>query len=319
MLSITRGAGRPSGDGRGRGRRARMPLLVSVAVNAALIAAFFHALTLGYRWQGLFDRKPGEVPAERISFLRLPAAPTAQPGRSGGDGQPVGGRPTAVRRPRFVPPTSAPSTPAPAAPVTAPSGAGDRPGPGGSGAVVGEGGPAQGLRPTYADPRLWTRPGTLVVAPKSAKERIDSVIADNLGPVRDSILAAQALAAGQRKPGDWTVKGPGGTWGVDQRSIHLGKIAVPNALLALLSSSFQKNLRGNPTAFANERRLAEVRRDLMDHAQREIAEDDFRGAVKAIRARKDRERNERIAEQRRRSAEGGAVADAPPGPGTQPR
>lgn len=322
MLSITRGSrrgtGQRAGDDRGRGRRARTPLLVSVAVNAALMAAFFHALTLGYRWHGLFERKPGEVPAERISFLRLPPGPTAQPGRSGGDGRPVGGQPTVVRRPRFVPPTGAPSTATPA-PAPVQSGAGSRPGPAGSGAVVGEGGPAQGLRPTYADPRLWTRPGTLVVAPKSAKERIDSVVADVLGPARDSILAAQALAAGQRKPGDWTVKGPGGKWGMDQQSIHLGKIAVPNALLALLSSSFQQNLRGNPTEIANERRLAEVRRDLMNHAQREIAEDDFRGAVRAIRARKDRERNERLAERRRNAESGGAVADVPATPASQPR
>ena len=124
-------------------------------------------------------------------------------------------------------------------------------------------------------------------------------------------VAAQALAAGQRKPGDWTVKGPGGKWGIAQRSIHLGKIAVPNALLALLSSKFQENLRGNPTLAAEARRMSDVRRDLMDHAQREIAEDDFRGAVKAIRARKDRERNARLAERRAIAEAAAPTADAP--------
>jgi hypothetical protein len=104
---------------------------------------------------------------------------------------------------------------------------------------------------------------------------------------------------------------------MDPQSIHLGRIKVPTALLGLLSSSFQKNLRGNPTEMANERRLAEVRRDLMDHAQREMAEDDFRGAVKAIRARKDRERAQRLAE-RRQAAESEPVA-ADGGAATQPR
>jgi hypothetical protein len=323
MLSITRGTrrgkGRPSSDAVGARRGARTWLAVSLAVNAGLMLAFFHALTLGYRWDGLFERKSGEVPAERISFFRLPAGPAALPGRSGGDGRPVGGQRTAATRPRFVPPTGAPAAPT-TAPAPVAGGAGERPGPAGSGAVVGEGGAEEGIRPTYADPRLWTRPGTLAAAPKSAKERIDSVIADGLRPARDSILAARELAAGQRKPGDWTFKGKGGTWGMDQRSLHLGKIAVPNALLALLSTSFQQNLRGNPTEMVNERRLAEVRRDLMDHAQREIAEDDFRGAVRAIRARKDRERNERLAERRRNAEGAGTVADAPTGgPGAQPQ
>jgi hypothetical protein len=45
----------------------------------------------------------------------------------------------------------------------------------------------------------------------------------------------------------------------------------------------------------------------MDHAQREMAEDDFRGAVRAIRQRKDRERAARLAERRRPADEGASV------------
>jgi hypothetical protein len=52
------------------------------------------------------------------------------------------------------------------------------------------------MRPTYADPRLWQRPDVAISAPKSAKQRVDSVIADRLGGVRDSIAAANAIAAG---------------------------------------------------------------------------------------------------------------------------
>jgi hypothetical protein len=108
--------------------------------------------------------------------------------------------------------------------------------------------------------------------------------------VRDSMIAANAAAAGQRKPGDWTLKGPGGKWGMDQSAIRLGKISIPNAVLALLSENLQKNLRGNPIQMAEDRRLASIRADLLQHAQREMNEDAFRQAVKDIRARKERER-----------------------------
>lgn len=307
MHSITPAPARRGAPG--SGRRTRASFVVSVGVNVAVLALFLRAVTVHDGWYDAFVKRPGEVPAERISFLQLPSGPTTQAGRSGGDGRAPSAGPRVVARPRFVAPTTSGvpiAPPAPAAPANA--GGGDRPGPGGSGDVVGDGGPTAGMRPTYADPRLWQRPDIAVSAPKSAKQRADSVIADQFGPVRDSIAAAQEIAAGQRKPGDWTVKGPGGTWGVDQRNIHLGSIKVPTALLGLLSSSFQKNLRGNPIELANERRLTDVRRDLMDHAQREMAEDDFRGAVKAIRARKDKERAERMAE-RRRNAEGSIAAD----------
>jgi ATP phosphoribosyltransferase regulatory subunit HisZ len=86
------------------------------------------------------------------------------------------------------------------------------------------------------------------------------------------------------------MKGPGGTWGMDQQNIHLGKVKIPNAVLALLSGNLQKNLRGNPTELANERRLSDIRADLLQHANREMSEDEFKQAVKAIRQRKDRER-----------------------------
>jgi hypothetical protein len=132
--------------------------------------------------------------------------------------------------------------------------------------------------------------GAVATAPKSARDRVDSVIADTFGPVRDSIVRAQELAAGQRKPGDWTLNGPGGKWGMDQSSIHLGKVKIPNAVLALLSEQFQRNLRGNPIEMERERRLAQIRQDILDHANREMTEDEFRTAVRRIRERKDKER-----------------------------
>ena len=54
---------------------------------------------------------------------------------------------------------------------------------------------------------------------------------------------------------------------------------------------------------SEDRRLAAVRADLMQHANREQNEDMFRNAVKEIRARKDRERAARLAEQKGQTAD----------------
>jgi hypothetical protein len=286
MLSITRGSARPGEPGR---RRTGAPFAVSLAVNAVVVVLLLRALMPSSMWSRLTGREQSaEIRAERIGFVQLPAAGPAQAVREGGDGRPVSRtRTRAPAAPRAAAPTSVPTELPPAGPPQPAE-------QGGTGPVVGRGGAVEGLRPTYSDPRLWTRPGGIATAPRSAKERIDSVIADKLTPVRDSMVAAAALAAGQRAPGDWTMNGPGGRWGMDQSNIHLGKVKIPNAVLALLSGNLQKNLRGNPTEMANDRRMSEIRSDLLLHAQREMGEDEFRNAVKQIRERKDRERAARL-------------------------
>lgn len=311
MLSITSGSDRESGQA--RQRRSGAPLVVSLTVNAVVIALFFRAVTAGVDWNELWrpDRSAAVRP-ERIGFVQLPTPAPPQVGRDGGDGRPVSATPSRRTTPRPAAPTEVPSELPPAGP----------PQPedvGGSGEVVGAGGATEGIRPSYTDPRLWTRPGAVATAPRTAKERIDSVIADRLTPVRDSIAAAQALAAGQRAPGDWTMKGPGGKWGMDQSNIHLGKVKIPNAVLALLSGNLQKNLRGNPTEMANDRRLAEVRADLLQHASREMSEDEFKKAVKQIRQRKDRERALRRQARAQQQPVAEGPAEAPSGSGSAPR
>lgn len=305
MLSIQRGAGTPADATPARRKRPSAALLASIAVNAFVIGAFFEALTRGYAWTDRIRRHTAPV-QERIAYVQAPRAQgPSVAGRSGGDGRPLSATPTRSR------PLIAPRTVPSVLPPVARGSASDA---GGTGPVVGDGGSGQGIQPEYRDPALWTRPGTLADhTPKTPKQRVDSVLTQTFGAARDSILAAQEMAAGQRKPGDWTFKGPGGTWGMDDHSIHLGKIAVPNAVLALLSGKFQQSLRGNPTAAVEARRLGDIRRDILDHAQRSMAEDDFRGAVKEIRARKDRERNERLAE-RRRAAELATVSGDQPAP-----
>ena len=296
MLSISRRTGKADGP-----RRSKGAFAASVAINALLGAAFLSGIAEGLRWTDLLNRGTQPVTAERIGFVQLPKA-TGAPvaGKSGGDGRPVAPRPTPTPAP--VAPSAVPDEVPPPDTKAAPT-----PPSGGSGPVVGTGGATQGIQPTYSDSRLWAPSSAEkapLMSPRAAKERIDSVLADALGGARDSMLAEQQALAAARKPGDWTVNGPGGKWGMDQKSIHLGKIAIPNAILALLSSNIQEQLRGNPIQMSEDRRLNAVRADLMMHAQREQNEDMFRNAVKEIRARKDREREARLAEQK-----GTAVAD----------
>jgi hypothetical protein len=300
MLSVTPGTD-PTPDRASR-RRSGAPLAVSLAVNGVVLALFFRAATLGVDWSDMWrpDRS-AEVRPERIGFVQLPPPRRRSPAATVETAARVRPPRAAGPRPPVVAPTTVPSA---LPPGDAPAGEAT----GGSGDIVGGGGATEGIRPSYADPRLWTRPGAVATAPRTAKERVDSVIADRLTPVRDSMLAAQALADGQRKPGDWTMNGPGGTWGMDQKNIHLGKVKIPNAVLALLSGNLQKNLRGNPTELANDRRLSDIRADLLQHANREMSEDEFKQAVKAIRQRKDRERAARRAVARAQ----GEGAETPP-------
>lgn len=213
------------------------------------------------------------VPAERIGFLALPMA-TGAPveGRSGGDGRPASATPPR----RLVAPTSIPTAiPEPVTGATAPA-------EDGTGPLIGGGGPSRGIRPRYSDPRLWQAPGDIVAAPKSATQRLDSVIATIIQPFNDSV----AVASGQRKPGDWTFEKGGRKYGIDQQYIRLGKVSIPTALLALLPI----NTTGNPVT--NERNKAQnsLRSDIFSQAQRGMNEADFKKAVKSIRERKERER-----------------------------
>jgi hypothetical protein len=222
----------------------------------------------------IFSGKSELVPAERIGFLRLPKAKgTPVPGRSGGDNRPATSTPAV----KLVAPSTVPTTvpPVETAPKTTTA-------EGGSGPLVGTGGPAKGIRPSYTDPRLWPAPGDIVAAPKTATQRLDSVIATIIKPYNDSM----AIAAGQRQPGDWTFEKDGKKYGIDPRYIHLGKFSIPTAILGMLPI----NLQANPILAERNKISDQLHSDIMSQAQRGMNEADFRKAVKSIRERKEREK-----------------------------
>jgi hypothetical protein len=129
--------------------------------------------------------------------------------------------------------------------------------------------------------------------PKSPAQRLDSALKTRLSRHLDSIAVANVATASQRKPGDLTVNGPGGKWGIDDKYIRLGKLSIPNAALALLPMNVQQSMRGNPTTIERERAHALMRADIDFQSQRMLNEEELRLAARRIRERKDRERRER--------------------------
>jgi hypothetical protein len=266
-------------------RRAPRSLVVSVVVHAIVIVAFVRFLISPAAFTMIFGHaRSHEVTPERIGFLRLPKSTgPAVEGKSGGDNRPVSKAPPK----KLIAPSEIPSALPPVAPsVVAPADEG------GSGPLVGSGGPARGIKPVYTDPRVWAAPGDIVAAPKTAKERLDSAIVSIIAPFNDSIAAAQ----GQRQPGDWTFDKDGRKYGIDQKYIHLGKFSIPTAVLALLPI----NTTGNPTMNDRNKLQNQLHSEIFWNAQRGMNEADFRKAVKSIRVRKEREKEE--AEKKARQA-----------------
>ncbi len=164
---------------------------------------------------------------------------------------------------------------------------------------MGGGGPLRGIQPRYADPRLWGEPGAVVVAPKTAAERLDSVIVGDIAAHNDSIRVA---SGGQRAPGDWTFQHNGQKYGMDSKYIRLGPVSIPTAILAMLPL----NVGANPTTLERGRTLTAQHDEIFANAQRGINDADFQKAVREIRQRKERERKE-AAQLKQRTADELAV------------
>lgn len=260
---------------------ARSPgsVVVSVALHVVLVLLLVQLTVVPVDWIGLLMRVE-PPPVERIGFLQLPKGETP-PGapRRGGNNRSLTVRPPA---PYLVPipPVEVPST-LPAIPRRQIEASPD----GGTGPLVGGGGDTRGVRPAYGDSRLWAPSAPLVTAPLSGTARLDSAIAPIFRELADSMRAA---AAAGRDPNDWTFKIGGQKYGIDQRFIRLGPLSIPTAALAFLPL----NVQANPMAVEHDRRLAQMRTEIMEQEQRASRDEDFQKAVKALRERKEKEREE---------------------------
>lgn len=264
----------PHGRERGRGA-----LTISVLVHLALALALTQ-MVIRYPVTALF-RSPTVPPVtpERVEYVTV-VTPPASSQSARARPVPRGGAPAPLLAPTSIPtqvPAPLPTVPVPA---EAPGGTGN-----GLGVTGGEG-IATGVVPGLPDSRIKLTPQAYFAMPtKAPAEKIDSLIADALGVYIDSLEATSH----QRKPGDWTFTTKDGRkYGWDQSGIRLGKFTIPNALLALVPM----NVQANPTLHG---RLDDAQRaDVLFQGRLQITEDQFKAAVKRIRARNEKLHEEQM-------------------------
>lgn len=140
---------------------------------------------------------------------------------------------------------------------------------------------ADRLAPRVVDPRLWQ---PMVLIPRDPTiEDVEARVGAAVEMLSDSALAAAEAAIRAR---DWTVEdASGGRWGISPGKLHLGELTLPLPIWFAV----------DPEADAASRRWWELDRQ----ADRARILDSFEDRVRAIRERRDREREER------RNAEGG--------------
>jgi hypothetical protein len=259
-------------------RHSRRWWVLSVAAHVVILTILAQ-IAFKYSLGQLMGIPKPEVTQERLHYISIPPGPAEH---SGGVRSETPSK-TAASAP-LPAPTSIPSNLPTLQPLD--SSRARTAGGTGTGLDVTGSGLATGVVPLDPDARIQLTPGTMVRTPRTVAEDVDSIVMLAIGIVRDSL----SMAAAQRKPGDWTIKGKDGqVWGWDpQGNIRLGKFTIPGALLALLP--LNRAGGGSPI---EARSAAWIRRDILEHAQYRISEDEFRAAVKRIRERKERERRER--------------------------
>lgn len=262
-------------------RVSAVALVLQLLFLAVVVPSFL--VPVAYDW--LRDDSGRAIVPEAIRFeVVLPTGGEAnrEPPRDGGDGRPVDE--TQPAEPQVVPPLVAPDavpSGVPTAPAEAPPSSA-----GGYGDIIGDGGPIRGLRPTFTDQRLWVTPGDVVIAPIVPLTR-----ADTLRLMLERSIEAYVDAMGDpgslRRPGDWTFNLGGKKYGVDQGMIRLGDFSLPTPVLALLPLN---NVQANPIAAERARRLDAMRSEIIQQAARQMRDDEFDQAVKALRERREKER-----------------------------
>ena len=256
-------------------RRGPASILVSVALHLVAIAILVRVAIGPITWLDLSDR-PAEPQATHVDYVRT-AADSARHQRAGGDNRRATNSPApaAIVDPSEVP-SALPPEPAKAAAPAAPA-------EGGTGPVIGGGGPTRGVVPQFTDPRIWAPTDPAPIRPKTPTQRLDSAIAMRVQHLEDSLRALGP----QRAPGDWSWTGKDGKkYGIDQKYIRLGPFSIPTALLALLPL----NVQGNPTTYENAKRIGTMRIEILEQSARAARDEEFNQAVKDLRERKQKER-----------------------------
>jgi hypothetical protein len=287
---------------RSRTRQERQALGTWRRLRATAISVGLHALLLLGLWQvlqfprvvaSIFDpSEPRAVREQRIRFVAV-APPRAvearrepERARTAPPGVPPEGPPVAGVVPSAPPPVIAPAE-VPSgipAPPAGPTVTGPTTGPLASGR-----GPVRGIQPGYSDPRIWVEPPVVSAPALEGEEKLDSAITSRITAYRDSV-ATYAYQPNKFERADWTYTTKDGKkYGIDPQFIRLGRVSIPTALLGLLPFN---QAQANPIALDRQRRLDQMRGEILLQAQQAMNEEEFRRAVKQIRERKERERKE---------------------------
>jgi hypothetical protein len=256
--------------------RSPRAIALSVAIHLAVGAALLRVavgVSNGGSW---FSMPTAEKPVEeRLTYVERPRQ--VRMDTAGGGAPKIAGAKAKPRTGTIV------------APNAVPVGVGPVSGQGGSGGGTGTGegtgsgsGVARGITPEF-DPRLNVPPAAPERVARTQKEQIDSVIKERFQRYADSV----AVYGDARRPGDWTFKKGGKTYGWNERGIVLGDVTIPAPLLALLPLN---RAGGNGQAFLRREDAMAMHTAIQQGAQRAVAADEFRERVKRIRERKDRER-----------------------------
>jgi hypothetical protein len=273
--------------------RTKSSVAVSFAIHVALFAALA-TITFHYPIADFFSR-PVPPEAVPVKYVKLAPKRADQPvTRSGGQIKPANPLPPLTETPVGLP--------APAAMTNnAPASSGNALGAGGSNAPTNavDQGIGFGLRPGVPDGRLATNPLQLPHAPETQGQMAERALSAIYGEYLDSARAQ--LAHRGRDPGDWSFGGKDGDrWGWDKDGIHIMGVSIPNAVLAALQLNMGPTGR-NMNALTEARTDAFIRSDIAMHSGL-MTEDEFRSAVKRIRDRVDRERQEKMAKQKEKKA-----------------
>lgn len=261
-------------------RRSASSLTASIAIHVIAVAVLVQVV-FRYPLGQLVGISDPEINQERIQYVKVQPPPTENSG-GGHRAEPVKkAAPAPLQTPTVMPTTVPVAHPSDSSQAQAAGGTGTGMGMGVVGSAL-----ATGIEPRQPDPRIALEPSRMVQSPRTAAQTVDSIVSLAIGILRDSM----EIAAGLRKPGDWTIKGKGGTWGWDPNgNIRLGKFTVPGALLSMLP--LNKAGGGSPI---EARSAAYIRRDVLENGQRAISEAEFRAAVKRIRERKEREKRQKM-------------------------
>ena len=150
------------------------------------------------------------------------------------------------------------------------------------------------IGPTYGDGLLWEEPDVGIIGEGEEWGAQESLLALEVAEMLSDILE-DSLWAREEIP-RWVTTIGGQEWGIDSQYIHLGPVKIPTVLAALLAFADLPQM-GNYELAQQEAWLADVRNQILTQAQRMDQMKAFKRGVKALEARKRKERDE---ERRRR-------------------